>query len=206
MTRANCIGSVEPPTPRRGPCARDRAGHRRQRDFQDAEEVDAEWIEQAAEIAILVIGQALPVVLGHLADGDRLVIGVGDVVAELDGAVGVVDVAQAIEARIERADEVAFGIVDGRRQPALGVVAKLVVHRQLADVAPDRRHHVDEKQREQRRMPTAAVSTWRSGPSFGLKATANISQRTMRRGIDRQNSPSAVRCRRSRNIAVAKPR
>ena len=77
-------------------------------------------------------------------------VGVGDVVAQLDSAVGVVDVAQAIEARIERADKISFGIVDGRRQPALGVVAKLIVHRQLAEVAPDRRRHVNEKQREQR--------------------------------------------------------
>ena len=129
---------------------RDRACHCRQRDFKDAKEVDAEWIERTSEIAILVIGKAAPVLLGNIADGDRLMVGVGDVVAQLDGAVGVVDVAQAIEARIERADKISFGIVDGRRQPALGVVAKLIVHRQLADVAPDRRRDVDEKQREQR--------------------------------------------------------
>ena len=86
MTRANCIGSVEPPTPRRG---RLRAIERVSvdvGDLQDADEVDAERIERAAEVAVLVIDEALPVLLGHLADGDRLVVGVGDVVAELDGA------------------------------------------------------------------------------------------------------------------------
>ena len=119
------------------------------RNLQDAEKIDAERIERAAEIAILVIGKAPPVLLGNVADRDRLVVGVGDVVAELDGAVGVIDVAQAIEARIERADEAAFRIVDGRREPALGVVAELVVHRQLAEIAPDRRRHVNENEREQ---------------------------------------------------------
>ncbi len=128
---------------------RDRARHRRERDLENADEIDAERIERAAEVAVLVIGEATPVLLGHFAHGDRLVVGVGDVVAEGDGAVGIIDVAQAIEARIEGADEVASGIVDRCRQPALGVIAKPVVHRKLADVASDRGCDINKKQREE---------------------------------------------------------
>ncbi len=75
-------------------------------------------------------------------------VGVGDVVAEVDRLAGVVDVAQAIEARIEGADEVAARVVDGRRQPALGVVVQLFAQRVVADDAADGRQHVDEQQRE----------------------------------------------------------
>ena len=60
-------------------------------------------------------------------------VGVGDVAAERDGRVRVVDVALAVEARIEGADEIAAGIVDGGREPALGVVAQLVGEEVLPD-------------------------------------------------------------------------
>ena len=105
-------------------------------------------LSSAAEVAVLVIDEALPVVLRHLAHGDRLVVGVGDVVAEVDGLARVVDVALAIEARVEGADEAAARIVDGGREPALGVVVQLVGERVVADDAADRRQHVDQQQGE----------------------------------------------------------
>ena len=99
-------------------------------------------------MAVLVVDEALPVVLGHLAHGDRLVVGVGDVAVERDGRVRVVDVALAVEARIEGADEAAARVVHGRGQPPLGVVAQLVAEEVLPDEAAQRRDDVDERQRE----------------------------------------------------------
>ena len=124
---------------------------RRQRrvgDLEHADEIDAVGIERPADVPVLVVDEALPVVLGHLAHGDRLVVGVGDVAAERDGRVRVVDVALAVEARIEGADEAAARIVDGGGEPALGVVAQLVGEEVLPDEPAQRRYHVDECQRE----------------------------------------------------------
>ena len=95
-----------------------------------------------------MIDEALPIVFWHLAHRDRLVVGIGDVVAEVDRLAGVVHVTQAIEARIEGADEVAARVVDGRRQPALGVVVQFFAQRVVAHDAADGRQHVDEQQRE----------------------------------------------------------
>ena len=92
--------------------------------FEHADEVDPERIEQAAEVAVLVIDETLPIGLGHLAHRNRFVVRVGDVIAEIDGRAGVIDVAQAIEARIEGADEIALRVIDRGRKPALGVVAQ----------------------------------------------------------------------------------
>ena len=126
----------------------DRAHDRRVGNFQDTVEVDAGWIEPGAEVAILVIGEALPVGFGHVADRDRLVVGVGHVVADFDGGLGVVDVAEAIEARVERADERPGIVVNGSRQPALARIAQFLPHGPVADVAPDRRHDVDQQDSE----------------------------------------------------------
>ncbi len=125
------------------------APQRRERDLEHAREIDAEGIEQAAEVLVLQEHEALPVMLRHLAHGDRLVVGVGDVVADIDGRARVVDVAQAIEARVEGADEVAVGVVDGGRQPALGVIAQLLAKRDLADEAANGRDDVDERHGEE---------------------------------------------------------
>ena len=99
---------------------------RRERDFKDAEQIYAVRVEPRAEIAVLVEQQALPVEFGHVADGYRLMVGVGSVVPDFDGVVGVVHVARAIEARIEGADEAAAAVVNGCRHPAFSVVFQLV--------------------------------------------------------------------------------
>ena len=127
----------------------DRTLDGRERDLEDADEVDAVGVEQPADVAVLVMDEAAPVVLRHLAHRDRLVVGVGDVAADPDGGVRVIDVALAVEARVEGADEAAAGIVDGGREPALGVVAQLVGEEMLADDPPQRRDRIDQQQREQ---------------------------------------------------------
>ena len=119
-----------------------------QRNLENAGQIDAVGIEPAAEVAVLLEDQALPVMFGHILDGNGFVVGIGDIVAEFDGRVGVVDVAQAIEAGIEGADEIALGIVDGGREPAFGVVAQLVAHGGPAEDAPDGGDDVDEEERE----------------------------------------------------------
>ena len=93
-----------------------------------------------------MIDEALPVVVRHLFDGNRLVIGIGHVIAKFDGGVSVINVAQAIEARVECADEIAFGIVKGGGEPAFGVIAEFISHRQLAGISAYRRDDVDEKE------------------------------------------------------------
>jgi hypothetical protein len=72
------------------------------------------------------------------------VIRVGDVAAERDCCVRVVYVALAVEARVEGADEAAAGIVDGGREPALGIVAQLVGKEVLPDKPAHRGHGVDQ--------------------------------------------------------------
>jgi hypothetical protein len=113
MTRANCIGSVEPPMPSVGP-ERDRARERRERDLQHTEKIDAVGVE----VPILVIEEAPPVVLGHFAHGDRFVIGVGDISAERNGGVRIVDIALAIKARVKGPDKRTPRVVDRGREPA----------------------------------------------------------------------------------------
>ena len=126
-----------------------RARHRRQRDFHDAREIDAERVERAAEVAILMEGEAAPILFRHLADRNGFVIGVRYVAAMRDRRVRVVHVAQAIEARIEGADEISLGIIDGGGEPALGVVAELLVHREVAQIAADGRCDVDQEESEE---------------------------------------------------------
>ncbi len=206
----------------RRPPQRDRARHRRIGDFQNAQEIDAVGIERGAEIAILVEQQALPVVFRHLAHGDRLVVGVRHVVAERDLAFRVVDVALAIEARIERADETAAAIVDGRRQPTLGVVAQLVGEEIVPHHAAHRRHHVDQRAREQRvqdcearQMPQRGeVGQHRHGehdeprrhegePHQQFQRTREVSHRRRHRGPDRA---TARRSRYARSLAFQRGR
>ena len=76
-------------------------------------------------------------------------IGVRGIIPNLNDVICVVDIAQAIEAGVKGADEVAFGIVDGGCQPALGVIAELVVHGEAARVAADRRDDIDQHKSEQ---------------------------------------------------------
>ncbi len=131
-----------------GPLEGDRSIERGERNLEDAHEIDAVGVEETADMAVLVIDEAAPIVLGHLAHGDGFVIGVGDVAAELDRRVRVVDVALAVEARVESADEAAARVVDGGRQPSLGIVAQLVGEKMLTDDAAQGRDDVDEQQRE----------------------------------------------------------
>lgn len=127
---------------------RDRAGERRDRDLQYADEIDAVRVERAAEVAILVIDKASPVMLGHFAHRDRLVVGIGDVVPKRDGGVRKVDIALAIEARIKGADKRTTRVVDSGCKPAFGVVAQLVAQKMLPDQAAQRGHDIDEHERE----------------------------------------------------------
>ncbi len=60
-------------------------------------------------------------------------VGIGGVVADVDGAVGVIDVTKTIEAGVEGAGEVSVAVVDRRRQPALGVIAQLIGEKVMAD-------------------------------------------------------------------------
>ena len=104
-------------------------------DLQDAVEVDPIGVQPSAEIPVLVIGQALPVGIRHVADRNGLVVGISGVVAEFDGQIRIIDVAQAIEARIEGTDESAGRIVDGRGEPPLGSVVQLLAGGATADDA-----------------------------------------------------------------------
>jgi len=89
--------------------------------------------------------EALPVVLGYFANGDRLVVGIGDVVTQFDRLAGVIHIAQAIEAGIEGADKIALCVVYGGRKPALRVIAKLFAECVVADKSAYRGNDVDKR-------------------------------------------------------------
>ncbi len=59
------------------PLARDRAQQRRVGDLEDAGQIDAERISPRADVAILVVDEALPVEGRHVADGNGFVVGIG---------------------------------------------------------------------------------------------------------------------------------
>jgi hypothetical protein len=63
-------------------------------------------------------------------------------------AVSVVHVAHAIEAGVKRAHEVVGAIIDGGRDPSLGIVTQLVGQDVLPGQAAQRCYDVDEEQRE----------------------------------------------------------
>ena len=119
-----------------------------------------------ADVAVLVIGQAAPIVLWHLAHGDRLVVGVGDVVAELDGHARIVHVALGIEARIEGADEIVGIVVDGGRQPALGGIADAIAQIGAARVGADRRDDIDQPEREDEKQGRGSRSHSAAGRAW----------------------------------------
>jgi len=130
------------------PSRRNGSRHRGIGYLQYPKEIDAIGIEPGADVAVLVPGQAPPIPVGDLTHGDRLVIGIGGVGTHLDGTVGVIDVAAAIEPGVEGPDEITLSVVDRGREPAFRIVVQLVALQVMTDEAADWGDGVDEDQGE----------------------------------------------------------